>query len=114
VAEADKRRYPRLPVNLPATYTSSRMGLDVRVSNLSQTGLSLRCSDVDPVGTTVDLALTIPTEPEPLCLRGRVIWIRSDPDRDATVGIAFEELAESAQLAIANFVLRSSGARAGD
>lgn len=105
----EKRSFPRLPVNLQATYRSATLGLEVQISNLSRSGLSLRAADIDPVGTLAEITFTLPTESTALTLSGRVIWVRTDPDGDASMGIEFEQWSRAERAALANFVLKSSG-----
>lgn len=82
-----------------------------RVSNLSQSGLSVRCNEVDPLGTTAQIDLELPSQDDPITLSGRVVWVTSDSDRGSTMGIGFDELPKASALALANFVLRSSQTR---
>lgn len=113
MSSSDQRKYPRLPVNLSATYRSASLTIKGQVSNLSQSGLSLRCSRTDPLGTQAVLELELPSSDSPIALPARVIWVSIDPDRGATMGVRFEEATQEALTVLSTFVLRSSQSRLG-
>jgi len=107
---SDKRRYPRLPVNLSATYLSGTRKLEARVSNLSQEGLSLQCEQVDPVGTTAEVAIQA-SDDNLLVLSGKVLWVHDDPDRPQAMGIGLSELDSQARQALERYLERCTNPR---
>lgn len=111
MSDSEKRQHPRLPVNLPATYSSANLIIDAYVSNLSQSGLFLRCSAVDPIGTHAEVTISLPSEPQPLVVSGEVIWSSASGDRASGMGVRFGELAVDVRRALANYLLHSSYVR---
>lgn len=107
MSASEKRKHPRLPVNLPATYRSTGLVQDVRVSNLSKTGLSIACEETEPLGTEAEVLLSLPAEQEPIPLQGVVIWVSSNPDHPG-MGIQFRDLPAEARSALTNYLMRSS------
>jgi len=96
---SDRRQTPRVAVHLSATYRSLSRTVDAHVLNLSQSGLFLKCSDCDQVGTAAHVELALPNR-EPLVLDGVVVW--SDP---SGMGIRFGDLERDARMALANFIM---------
>jgi len=111
LGEQDLRQHPRLPVNLPATYCSANLIIDVRVSNLSQTGLFLRCSAVDPIGTLAEVTISLLEQAAPLVVSGEVIWSFAMSDRPSGMGLRFGALSKETRAALANCLLQSSHGR---
>ncbi len=94
----DKRKHPRIDVNVPATYRSASLTLDTFAVNLSQTGVYLRARPADPVGTEVQLSLSFGRTT--LKLSAVVAW--SCP---GGMGLRFRELSRDQRLALANFLI---------
>ncbi|MBK8479822.1 MAG: PilZ domain-containing protein [Proteobacteria bacterium] len=113
MGDQDLRQHPRLPVNLPATYCSANLIIDARVSNLSQAGLFLRCSAVDPIGTPAEVTISLPTQAVPLVVSGIVIWSCAMSDRPSGMGLHFGELSKETRAALANCLLQSSHGHVG-
>lgn len=100
----DKRKHPRLTVNLPAVYRSANMTMDAYVANLSQGGAFVAAPSVDAVGTPAHLTISLPGQAEPIRVEGRVIWVhRLHPRRG--MGICFTALGREQRLALANFLI---------
>jgi uncharacterized protein (TIGR02266 family) len=100
----DKRKHPRLPVNLPAVYRSANMTVDAYVANLSQGGAFVAAPLVDAVGTPAQLTISLPGQSEPVRVVGRVVWVHRLHPRMG-MGICFTELGREQRLALANFLI---------
>jgi uncharacterized protein (TIGR02266 family) len=100
----EKRKHPRVPVNLPAVYRSVNLTTDVYVSNISQGGAFVACPSVDGIGTHAELLVSIPGRADPLRLVGTVTWVHRMHPRPG-MGITFAQLARDQRLALANFLI---------
>ncbi len=100
----EKRKYPRVIVNIPAIYRSSVMTLDGYVANLSQGGVFLACASFDPPGTPAELMIMAPGLPQPIRVQGRVIWVCRMHPRQG-MGLSFQDMPRDHRLALANFLL---------
>ena len=100
----EKRRYPRIAVRLPAVYRSRELTLDAYVSDISQGGLSLTCSEADAEGAAAEVHITLPGQDQNLKLAGEVIWCQHR-DGTAVMGICFAEMPREHRLALANFLI---------
>jgi uncharacterized protein (TIGR02266 family) len=103
--DVDKRRYPRILVRLPAVYRSSNLTIDAFVSNISQGGLNLDCTDVDIVGTEGEVQITLPGQTDALRLQGKVIWSDRSTEQQQGMGFCFDSLNRDHRLALANFLI---------
>ncbi|MCA9671865.1 MAG: PilZ domain-containing protein [Myxococcales bacterium] len=98
-SDPERRHAPRVAVYLAATYRSSSRVVDAHVVNLSQSGLFLKCSESDKIGTRADIELVLPNR-DPLRLSGTVVW--SDV---SGMGIQFGNLDRTDRMALANFIM---------
>jgi len=71
------RRGPRVRVSIPASYESSQLSVDGRVTDLSAEGLFLSTSYLDAQGEKARVQVRLPEEA--LELRGEVRWVRETP-----------------------------------
>jgi uncharacterized protein (TIGR02266 family) len=70
---ADRRRYPRFPLELDVIWTTGQRSFDVHSRDLSVGGVFLMTASPAPVGTVVALVLHIPSSPpQEVALEGRV------------------------------------------
>jgi type IV pilus assembly protein PilZ len=72
----DRRQHPRVPVALKVAYRSTGDLQKDLVTDLSPGGLFVRTSKPLPIGTEVDLEVTIEDSDTPMHVRGRVVWLR--------------------------------------
>jgi len=84
----DKRQYPRVPVSLRVNYPSKGDLQKDLATDLSPGGLFIRTSKPLPIGTEVDLEVTVATEDPPITVRGRVVWMRGQGGKEG-MGIQF-------------------------
>ncbi len=82
-AEADdseRRRAFRAPIELKVEYKRLNTFFADYTKNISRGGTFIGTDKPLPVGTEFVFALGVPTWPEPLRLRGKVIWV-TDAER---------------------------------
>ena len=93
--EGDGRRStPRADVVLQLQYRSAGHLLVNYCTNLSRGGVFVPCPDPLPVGTQLQLELTVPGDEVPTCLEGEVRWVRQfdATEGPAGMGIKFRDL----------------------
>jgi len=100
----EKRRTPRINVDLPARYRSGIVSLDGRAGDLSQDGMFFVSPFLDDASGDVAVELDLPDSDEPLRLLGEVRWVDDGP-RHSGMGIRFLNVAISERLRLANFVI---------
>src|SRR5687767_8299939 len=81
------RSSPRLPVVLPVTYQSAGELVRDLVLNIGEGGLFIRTSKPLPIGTVIEMAITIEGV-ETIQQKGRVTWARGLPGDG--MGVRFE------------------------
>jgi type IV pilus assembly protein PilZ len=93
-AEDDRRRQHRAPIELKVEYKRLNTFFADYTKNISRGGSFIATDKPLPVGTEFVFALSVPNLPEPLRLRGKVIWVtqpalatKADP---AGMGIEFQ------------------------
>jgi type IV pilus assembly protein PilZ len=72
----DKRQHPRVPVAFKVAYRSKGDLQKDLVTDLSPGGLFVRTSKPLPIGTEVDLEVSLDDADVPMHVRGKVIWLR--------------------------------------
>jgi uncharacterized protein (TIGR02266 family) len=72
----DKRQHNRIPVSLKVAYGSRDDLRKDLVTDLSPGGLFVRTSKPLPIGTEIDLEVTIAEADLPMHIRGKVVWLR--------------------------------------
>ena len=72
----DRRQHSRLPVNLKVAYRSKGDLQKDLVTDLSPGGLFVLTSKPLPIGTDVDLEVSLEESDSPIHIRGKVIWLR--------------------------------------
>ena len=79
-----RREYPRAPIELKVEYKRLNTFFADYTKNISRGGSFIATEKPLPVGTEFVFALGVPRMPEPLRLRGKVIWVT--PSAEATKG----------------------------
>jgi type IV pilus assembly protein PilZ len=72
----DRRHHTRVPVSLKVAYRSKGDLQKDLVIDLSPGGLFVRTSKPLPIGTDVDLEVSLEESDAPIHIRGKVIWLR--------------------------------------
>lgn len=75
----DKRRVSRGRVSVTARYVSSTLTLEGSVTDVSADGLFFASEYLDSQGELARLWVYLPTQSEPLELRGEVRWVNDSP-----------------------------------
>jgi type IV pilus assembly protein PilZ len=92
--EDERRRVPRAPIELKIEYRRLNTFFADYTKNISRGGTFIATEKPLAVGTEFVFALGVPGMPEPLRLRGKVIWVT--PPHEATkanpagMGIEFQ------------------------
>ena len=88
---SERRQNGRLPVELPATFTSEslEMDVDLEVRNVSSGGLFVRSEFLEPTGTEVTLRVAF-TDRD-VNVRGRVAWVAEHAPSGPGMGIELDE-----------------------
>jgi type IV pilus assembly protein PilZ len=95
---SDRRRHARAPIELKVEYKRLNTFFADYTKNISRGGTFIATTKPLPVGTEFIFALGIPSLPEPLRLKGKVIW--AVPVEEATranpagMGIEFQYSSE--------------------
>lgn len=107
---AERRRYPRVPADLPLRLTFKDHTVQTRILDLSTSGIRFATPDSLPVMSRVQIALELPARAgggtDPLAITGVVVRC----DRTAASGghfdtaIFFEELSGTARMRLEQFV----------
>ncbi len=100
----EKRKHPRIKVNLPATYYSLQTSVDSYVSNLSQEGIFLCSPTLDKISTIAQIQLSLPNESTPITLDGKVAWTLNIPGQSG-MGLILLNLTRDQRLILANFLI---------
>jgi len=100
----EKRKHPRISVQIPAIYHSTSMTVDVYVRNLSPAGAFLSGAGADLAGTPAEICLSLPNQAAPVRIRGRVVWSQGGKPHSG-MGFVFTEVSRENRLALANFIL---------
>lgn len=98
-AETDRRRSPRIRVEVWVEQSTPREVYFQRGANLSAGGIFLERTIPQEVGTRVNLRFELPGEPRPFDLRGEIVSAGGGPDQ-LGMGVKFVDLdpAEAARL----------------
>ena len=71
----DRRRFPRVLVDLEVDYQSEETYLFAYITDISLRGIFIRTNDPEAPGTRLNLRFTVPGEPDPFALEGVVVWV---------------------------------------
>ncbi len=102
-----KRRHVRAPLSLKVLVTCDGVKTELFASNLSAEGLFLRTPSPYPVGTELDLVLTVDDE-DPVELQGMVVSaraIKSGIQQEAGMGIKFLDIPNDVRYRLHYFVM---------
>ena len=85
----EKRQTPRIETNLELLPGSSGTSTDLRITDMSSTGVFIENNDPLPINAELDLNLQLPDNPEIMSANARVVWIKS-PDSNASAGMGMQ------------------------
>lgn len=98
---ADKRRVSRGRVSVTARYVSSNLTLEGSVTDVSAEGLFFSSEYLDSQGEMARLWVYLPTQAEPLELRGEVRWVNDSP-MGAGMGIRLMDVSLAERVLLAS------------
>jgi hypothetical protein len=81
---------PRAKASDPATSGEHVAGDHIRIVNLSLGGACIEASEAVTLGASLELEIVAPTLWDPLVLKGRVVWSRTEKGSPHRAGLAFE------------------------
>ncbi len=104
----ERRRFYRIPQAFHTRYRLigelARGWSAANTLNLSAGGMRFRCEESMEVGVLLELQITLPSEGEPLVVRGRIIWCHMPASGVTEAGVEFLELSPDQQAQIDNLV----------
>ena len=89
----ERRREPRFPLAMPVTCVDpvSNNTLRAQVHDISDSGLGLLAAKCLPIGTLLEIKVTMFDNEEQICARGRVMWVEILSFNKYRLGIMLEE-----------------------
>ena len=105
----ERRRFPRIDQPFEARYRvlgdpDGAAWRAVTAVNLSASGIRFRGEESIDEGTTLDLDIHVPTFPQPLVLRGIVVWSAMQASGVVETGVDFMDLGTMQQAQVDQFV----------
>src|SRR5262245_59231905 len=99
------RRYHRFQVDLRITMASASHFWTGTTLNASEGGVFVASKELKPIGTEVEMTITLPDPHPPLWVVGIVRWIRETSSEEAPLGmgIQFRMISEEALRSIRHF-----------
>jgi uncharacterized protein (TIGR02266 family) len=86
----DQRVHARFEVTAYVDYAGSEVLLYHRIENISLGGICIQTSNVEEIGTIVDLVINFPDLDTSISLQGEVVWLNREPPMD--MGIRYLSL----------------------
>lgn len=86
----ERRRSQRVPVEMWVEEVSEEERVFRRAGNLSEGGLHLDKTIPIAVGTVINLRFTLPSDPDPIDVKGEIVAI--DPDEELGMGVKFVDM----------------------
>lgn len=99
----DQRRFPRRKVRIKARYQSARSEIESTITSISEEGLFLYSTRLDPEGTMVRLEFTLEGIDHTVLATGEVIYIGFQ-DGLRGMGIKFNRLGTEERAAVLRLV----------
>jgi len=97
--DANRRRTPRLPVNMEVDYAADSTFLYAYITDISSMGIFVRTDTPEPLGTTLSLRFTPPEEvevpSEVIAIEGEVKWNTSKHADTGEPGMGIEFIVEN-------------------
>jgi uncharacterized protein (TIGR02266 family) len=89
----DRRRFGRFPCRLAIRFPSIRQLKEHYITDIGAGGIFVETLYPIEIGGQIDLDILIGEDPQPLHIRGEVVWIRNRSDaRPSGMGIRFLDL----------------------
>ena len=104
----EKRAAKRKEVITEVTFESETNFYTGFTVDISAGGLFVVTWDLVPIGTKINISLTLPNVEKPISVEGQVRWVReyknTNPDLWPGMGIQFQGLSDSARAIIDTFI----------
>jgi uncharacterized protein (TIGR02266 family) len=103
----NRRQHPRFAVQLEVGITSEHNFYAGFTENLSRGGVFVATHQLKPVGSSIELTITLPGSETPIRAKGEVRWLRSyneQSDAPPGMGVRFLEVDPQALAAIDAFL----------
>ena len=107
----ERRREPRVLLNIEVDYSSEDTFLFAYITDMSNRGIFIHTNTPEPMGTLLNLEFTIPGESERLNVEGKVMWVNTYRPGDFEnlnpgMGVLFTEIEDDQQRLITKLVQR--------
>jgi len=103
----NKRRFPRLSVNIQVEYTVLEKGSAVckgKIEDISVAGLSIKINELLGKGTFLDIKFHLPKDKNPIEAISRVAWSKEIGRNAFETGIEFVKISYADQLRIGRLI----------
>ena len=100
----EKRRFRRVPLVGSIEIEVGAVRIAAESRNISSNGMLVRSSQTFPENVQIRIWFTLPGAKSPMSVRGTILHVSPD----AYMGVRFDEITESARLAIETYVNTSS------
>jgi hypothetical protein len=104
--EGERRKGPRIPIEMWVEETTDHERYFRRAGNFSSGGLRLEHTIPLPIGTIVNLTFTLPGDNAPVSVSGEIVS-NAGPE-DLRMGVKFLNLTREARKAIDDYLARES------
>jgi CheY-like chemotaxis protein len=108
-----KRKYLRVSFNKKVTVIFDGVQHELYTETLSERGIYIRKKDPFPIGSKVEVVLTLDDDKEPMKLKGEVIHVKGlfgdVMNVPPGMGIEFKKIAKSKSKILRNFIKREIG-----
>ena len=106
--KSERRRFPRIPEAFTVKYRVSgelvATWCEVATQNVSAGGVRFRVPESLSPGATIALQLALPGVPQPIQVKGQVVWNRMQASGVTEVGVEFLDVSERDQRLIDRLV----------
>lgn len=106
---SERRQFPRVKTAFPINYINTQQFFLDYAENLSMGGVFIASNNILPVGTELELSLSLPGLPEPIKTTGRVVRVvvlenSDNGEFQPGMGIQFDELPLEGKSSIAKLL----------
>ena len=113
MAGEERRRYPRIPVEIFIEYEALEQFFKDYVTNISRGGIFIQTETPLPIGTKLYIRFLLPGSQEVIKTEGEVVW-RSEEGKQRGMGVAFKKLDREARDRVEAIVLQAWGDERGE
>lgn len=108
----EKRRFPRVKINIPVQYKNLKKSGDTSTGtisrNLSEAGVCFKTGEFISLACRLVVELTVPNSPKPIKAISKIAWIKKLPvGEQYEMGNQFLEMSKEDKALIVNFVNNS-------